>query len=157
MDTKALAQRLHDYILKREAVTMTELYTLGKNKYTIHEMNIALREVHKMKDVTKRMKGGDVVYGKFVPKAQTVLPRIQQTIEEREADNKACIDFWEHSPLVSDRERACYRINWKSEECEELSMNGAEKRYAEVQKYGGRAKVIRERKALDGILQGTLI
>lgn len=62
MDIKALAQRLHDYILKVQSVTMTELYTLGVGKYTRNNITQALVLIHKMKDITKKMKGGDVVY-----------------------------------------------------------------------------------------------
>ena len=68
---------------------MTELYTLGVGKYTRNDITQALVLIHKMKDITKKMKGGDVVYCVFEkkePKQQSEKELEQKRINQEYFD-----------------------------------------------------------------------
>lgn len=149
MDTTGLPQRLHDFILKRGDVSMTEIYRLSIGRYTRQEIGFALEKVHKMKDIGRRVKGGDVLYSeKKAPKPRAPPERWKPTPEEQARMDAESRNFWEHSSLITDQERACYFDGFKTQECKELLWTPAERRYQKNMKHGPAAKRIREQEAL---------
>jgi len=149
-DIPQLKARIKTYILSQGQVLMSDLFNLGKRRYQKHEMHAAIALLNKDKDIAKKVKGTDVLYSKKLPPKPRAKPMLAP-IRYTEEDRRQARDFWEHSPLVTDEERACYYEGFKSQACKELLWTPAERRYQENKKHGPAAKRIREQQVLHGV------
>lgn len=127
----SLTDRLHTFLTKAgRPVSLPYLKDRTKDICTYTELLDALQTLTKgqrikvtIKD-TQDLRGGTAYYSiKEAPKPRTPGARYRPTTEEEERMDREVQDFWEHSPLVSDKERECYylrmtdRNRYKSCDC----------------------------------------
>lgn len=121
-----LVDRTYSYIRRiGQPVSLTHLKDKTKDICTPLELLDALGQVAKLKDIKVTVKDDTNWYSIRQPTvSRTPTARYQPSKEERDVMDKELDDFFMHSPLVSDSERACYiasktdRNRWKTCECE---------------------------------------